>query len=224
MAEIILLPLHILLRIQSVACNFKWAFILSIFEIWGPHNSGCDDCLLAREPVQSGRRLLTSQKNLLPPCSESRSKPSKLSNLLCLLLADCLAYFSSLKMPAIYSSETSENLYQITRSHIHQAPALFCLFVYLFMYLSSPSIFPLLSVSLLSCLPIFLLPVSLSDINRPKCQIPNVSKTSICKQLFARFGSLPFYFSLLPKLRHTRTPRYWAAQSFPASRPYPFIS
>jgi hypothetical protein len=33
MAEIILLPLHILLRIQSVACNFKWAFILSIFEI-----------------------------------------------------------------------------------------------------------------------------------------------------------------------------------------------
>lgn len=154
--------------------------------------------------MQSGRRLLTSQKNLLPPCSESKSKSSKLSNLLCLFLADRLAYFSSLKMTAICCSEKSENLYQTTRSHIHQDPALFCLFVYLFIlsfHLSTSLCF-----FIIFCHPIFP-SIPLSDVNRPKCQIPNVSKTSICKQLFARFGSLPFYFSLLPKLSHTGTPR-----------------
>jgi hypothetical protein len=36
----------------------------------------------------------------------------------CILLVACLAYFSTLKMDAVYSSEMSVNFYQTTWHHI----------------------------------------------------------------------------------------------------------
>jgi hypothetical protein len=155
-------------------------------------------------PCSLVRILLTCQKNVLPLFSELKSKPSKSGNLICLLLADCLAYFL---IPEDDGSMFFRNVGKPPPDYTVSHPSRSSSFL-LFIYLASTSISTLLFFFLFS----YIAPVSLSDVSRPKCQIANVSKTSICKQLSARFGSLPFYFSLLSKLSHTAAPA--------ASRPY----
>jgi hypothetical protein len=68
----------------------------------------CEEyCLLGYNAMKSIKSQLMFQKNILPPFSGSKNKPSKISA--CLLptfmLVSCLAYFSTLKMKAMCSSE-----------------------------------------------------------------------------------------------------------------------
>lgn len=54
-------------------------------------------------------------KNILPPVSRLKSRPSKGAST---LVASYLAYFSTLKVEAVCSYKTSINFYQTIQNHI----------------------------------------------------------------------------------------------------------
>jgi hypothetical protein len=65
--------------------------------------------------VQSFESQPTFRRNISPPPSESKNKPSKAFLATCFVLVSCLVYSLILKMKAIYSSETSINFQRTTR-------------------------------------------------------------------------------------------------------------
>jgi hypothetical protein len=77
--------------------------------------------------VKSGSSLPMFRKNVLPPSSGSNNKPSKktsnqkaANSRLATSLFACSPYSSTLKMEAVYSSETFVNSHQATRRHVSE--------------------------------------------------------------------------------------------------------
>jgi hypothetical protein len=93
--------------------------------VFGSHSSGYEEYYLlgyyAVKPVES---QLTFQRNMSPPSSGPKNKPSYDRNhhkgllATCFTLISCLAYSSTLKMEEICYSETSVEFQQTTRPYI----------------------------------------------------------------------------------------------------------
>jgi hypothetical protein len=99
-----------------------------VLRIWG----GYEECyLLGYSAVQSVEIQPTFRKNISPPSSGSKNKPSKKEAWeLCLpfsfTLVSCSAYFSSLKMEATRSSETLVDFQRTTWRYVPDYSTLHC--------------------------------------------------------------------------------------------------
>jgi hypothetical protein len=80
-----------------------------------------EDRHLRTDAVQSGTTSPTLRRNILPPSSGSKNKPSAPEP--CLLRYSCLAYFRTSQKEAVRSSEASVNIYQTARSYFPQDSA-----------------------------------------------------------------------------------------------------
>jgi hypothetical protein len=73
--------------------------------------------LLGYNAVQSVESQPTFRRNILPPFSGSKNKQAELCLPPAYTLVSCSAYFSTMKMEAICSSETSVDFQRTTRRH-----------------------------------------------------------------------------------------------------------
>jgi hypothetical protein len=87
--------------------------------IWRSHSDGYEEfCLLGYNGVQSVESHPTFRRNIPPPSSGSKNKPSKKAVWSRYKALSCLAYSSTMKMEEAYFSETSDDFQRTTLHYI----------------------------------------------------------------------------------------------------------